>query len=158
MRVRKLAVAGVTALAVAGAGVGTAVASSSATTKVTCKESSYQVSSKTGTTSKKATLLGTISCGKALGKGVEQSAQTTTLAGNAFTGKGTSKEYFNTGTVSGTYKVTGTTTSSKFTGTEKLTGGTGSYKGIKGTAKLSCSEAATSSQATCTVVSKITKL
>lgn len=61
--------------------------------------------------------------------------------GGTITSKGTFTDYFDAGSVRGTYTLTGrftNSTSGRFTGPLKITKGTGAYASIKGTGTLYC--------------------
>jgi hypothetical protein len=87
---------------------------------------------------------GLVSCGT-LGKGVQSESLTLQDTGNYV---GTYTEYFDTGTIHGTYTLipgdsipTGPTTfnAANYTGTATVVGGTGAYRKAIGTGTLTCS-------------------
>lgn len=84
---------------------------------------------------------GTGNCGKPLGGGVQRDSFTVPASGDTVA-KYTL--YFHTGTVSGTYDLTPAGGSSQnfletdWTGTMKVTGGTGAFKGAKGVGTMAC--------------------
>jgi hypothetical protein len=84
---------------------------------------------------------GTASCAKPLGVGVQKDVFTVPASGDTVA-KYTL--YFDTGTLHGTYDLTPTGGTSQnfletdWTGTMKVTGGTGAFKGAKGTGTMVC--------------------
>jgi hypothetical protein len=83
---------------------------------------------------------GTASCAKPLGGGVQKDVFTVPASGDTVA-KYTM--YFSTGTLFGTYDLTPTGEPTSFletdwTGTMKVTGGTGAFKGAKGVGTMSC--------------------
>jgi hypothetical protein len=83
---------------------------------------------------------GTVSCGKPLGGGVQRDSFTVPASGDTMA-KYTL--YFPTGTLHGTYDLTPQSSSLNFlatewTGTMKVVGGTGAFKGATGTGTMVC--------------------
>jgi hypothetical protein len=87
------------------------------------------------------TEFGTGSCGQPLGNGVQHDSFTVPASGDTLA-KYTL--YFKTGTLSGRYDLTPTGGTSQnfletdWTGTMKVTGGTGAFKGATGTGTMVC--------------------
>jgi hypothetical protein len=118
------------------------------TTKVSCK-ASLTVAIPAGDTdlalpADSGDMLGPVSCGKA-GRGLGDYSFALQDTGDL---TGSFKTYFADGTVHGTFDLTpadsapsspGTFSQQSYTGTGKLTGGTGADKGLSGTMTLSCS-------------------
>jgi hypothetical protein len=95
-----------------------------------------------GQISNRGALLGSVSCGRPLGKGSYHGQYRDNVTTSPFTGSetGTSKLSFKAGTVRGTYMVdrapiAGT---APFHGTLHVTGGTGRFKHASGTLKITC--------------------
>jgi hypothetical protein len=87
------------------------------------------------------TQFGTVSCAKPINHGVQSDSYTVTRSGpTTGTVTGPFTEYFDTGTVHGTFKLayTATSTAITFTGNSKVTGGTGTYKHLKGHGPINC--------------------
>jgi hypothetical protein len=82
--------------------------------------------------------LGLVTCGKPLGHGVYFGAYKDTLNPPSATETGSMKEYFDRGTLHGTYKFAGQISTGKYTGSAKITGGTGLYQHARGLLKLTC--------------------
>jgi hypothetical protein len=86
---------------------------------------------------------GTVECpARGLGKGVQHDTFKVTPTSET-TGKvrGRFVQYFETGTIRGTFKLTFQATSATtltFTGTATVTGGTGAYDHARGSAKVTC--------------------
>lgn len=83
---------------------------------------------------------GTASCGRLLGFGAQKDSFTVPVSGNTVANYWL---YFATGTMHGTYTLTPQGTSLNFletvwTGTLKVFGGTGVYKGVTGTGTMRC--------------------
>lgn len=83
---------------------------------------------------------GMASCGKMLGGGVQRDAFNVPVSGDTLASY---TLYFGTGTLHGTYDLTPQTTglnfySTTWMGTLKVMGGTGSFKGYKGTGTMAC--------------------
>jgi hypothetical protein len=87
---------------------------------------------------------GTLECSRPFGTGVQHNTATqspTSLTTGTL--KGESRLFFKTGTVCATFSMHYTISGSSiaYAGTAKVTGGTGTYKGISGSAKLTGSSA-----------------
>ncbi len=83
---------------------------------------------------------GTVRCGAPLGAGIQRDTFTVPTSGDTVAKY---VMYFNTGSIHGTYDLTPQSSSLNFlatdwTGTMKVLGGTGAYKGAKGTGKMTC--------------------
>ena len=85
--------------------------------------------------------VGLVSCGKPFGNGIQWVQYTETVSSTeAVTAHGPLKAWSDTGTVHGTYKLAGKLVglTGSLAGTSKITGGTGAFKGAKGTGTQSC--------------------
>jgi hypothetical protein len=82
---------------------------------------------------------GTIDCAS-FGKGVQHDALTVTpTSPTTATVTGPFKQFFDTGTMHGTIKLTASATAAgavTYTGTAKVSGGTGAYRHVRGSAKV----------------------
>jgi hypothetical protein len=97
---------------------------------------------------------GTVDCAH-VGKGVEHNPVVTVTPTSATTGTATGpfKQFFDTGTMHGTFELTYTVTpplAVAYSGTGKISGGTGAYKHVRGTAKIVCTSADGGTHTTCT--------
>jgi hypothetical protein len=128
----------VVAVVLASAAAATAgIAATAKSTHVTC---TYKLTSLVPPTATKGDDFGFVRCGRPLGRGAHHdrftNMPTLDTAGSSV---GTFTDYFKTGTVHGRFKLTyavaadGTAT---YTGTFRDTGGTGSFKHVKGSGKL----------------------
>ncbi|MEA2222136.1 MAG: hypothetical protein QOH83_512 [Solirubrobacteraceae bacterium] len=83
---------------------------------------------------------GTVDCPSGFGKGVQHDTLTVTpTSPTTATMTGPFKQFFDTGTIHGTIKLTASATSAgavTYTGTAKVSGGTGAYKHVRGSAKV----------------------
>lgn len=117
-------------------------------TKVSCKLAIAVAIPEGATTlalpAESGNMLGSAACGKLLGSGMADAAFALQDTGD-LTGK--LKLYFGTGSLKGTFDLTpgdstmptpGTFETQDYTGTAVIAGGTGAYKGVTGTATLSC--------------------
>lgn len=81
-----------------------------------------------------------LSCGSPLGKGVQHNSATVTSNAERTSGSfsGSARLFFNEGALRGTYKTTFAVASGKvtYTGTLKITSGTGDFGGVKGTGTI----------------------
>jgi hypothetical protein len=98
---------------------------------------------------------GTVDCGHVFGKGVQHDPLVTVTPASATTGTATGsfKEFFDAGTIHGTFNLTYTVTpptAVAYSGTAKISGGTGAYKHVKGSAKVVCSSSDAGTHTTCT--------
>lgn len=136
MRTKLIVIAASTAAVIAI--VGNAAAAGTATT-VSC---SFKLTNQSPN-AKSGADFGLVNCGKPFGSGVQYDTfKETFTSKTSGSVSGPVTDYFATGTVHGTYtlaiKVTGAT-SATFTGTARFTGGTGAFKHVAGSTKLSCS-------------------
>lgn len=109
----------------------------------------------------KGEVVGMISCGAPLGKGIQWVPYTETLSSTgAATAHGPFKAWFDTGTLSGTYKLAGklVTGTSTLSGPAKVTGGTGVYKGAHGTGTNTCTTKDAGATLNCKFTLRFTKL
>lgn len=83
---------------------------------------------------------GQLKCTKPFGAGVQMAHNTTTIVGSKVHVTGSFTNFFDAGTTSGKVKMSGSFSPGAVMvkGTVTITGGTGVYKGIKGTGPLSC--------------------
>ena len=88
---------------------------------------------------------GSVGCGRLFGQGVQGDPYSSTPSGDVV---GTYRQYFATGSIHGAYDLTitqqsppttTTFTAASYGGTVTVTGGTGTYSGIKGAGTLACS-------------------
>jgi len=118
-------------------GVGGAMAKPGAnTTKARCTAKTYNVSSP----STSGITFAALKCSKPFGAGVQQGTFAESIAGTQISVTGRFKNFYDDGTNHGSYKLSGTVASGTITanGSVKVTGGTGAYKNMKGTGKLTC--------------------
>jgi len=152
-----------TVIAIAGALAAGLVASAAATaatpTKITCKFTEYNPTP----TNPSGFVIGFIRCSQPLGSGVISASYNSTF--NPTTGAGTDKgpytKWLSAGTVHGRY--TGTfqftnSTDATWKNAITISGGTGAYKGVKGTGSESCSTTNGAATETCTTVDEVTGL
>jgi hypothetical protein len=149
-----IAIVGVLAVGVpfVGAAASTAATSSEAT-KITCTFKNYNQTPK----QLSGFSFGYISCPQPLGPGVQSATYSATVSAKtgAATEKGSYQNWFDAGTVYGTYSLFGqytSATAATFKGTFTITGGTGAYKGAKATGPLTCSTTNAGATTTCTSV------
>jgi hypothetical protein len=102
--------------------------------------------------------LGASRCGAPLGAGVLQSSTAGSVSGNVITLAGSYKYYFNLGTIHGTYRLAGSTRSSKLTGTARVSGGTGAYRRAAGVASISCFSPRNRATTRCTMKFTLTRI
>ena len=136
-----IAIAGVLAVGVpvAGAAASTAATSSGAT-KITCTFKIYNQTPKQPS----GFAFGYINCSEPFGNGVQSSTYRAPVNAKtgAATNKGSYKNWFDAGTVHGTFSLRGQFTSptaARFKGTFTITGGTAAFKGTKAQGTLTCS-------------------
>ena len=119
--------------------IGQASAATPATTSLRC---SLHAQLKTGQLNRRGTLIGSVSCGRRLGKGVYSGRYRDNVTPSPFTGTetGSSRLAFKAGVVRGTYTITRAAIagSAPFHGTLHITGGTGQFRHVNGTLKLIC--------------------
>jgi hypothetical protein len=112
------------------------------TTTVSCN---FKLTDQSPPTAKSGADFGFVNCGKPFGAGVQTDTFKETFASKTSGSvTGPVKDYFDTGTVSGTYTLAVTVTgktSATFKGTAKYTGGTGAFSHAAGSIALSCSSA-----------------
>ena len=149
-----IAIAGVLAVGVpvVGAAASTTATSPKAT-KITCTFKNYIQTPK----QLSGFSFGYISCPKPIGHGVQSATYSATVNAKtrAATEKGSYTNWFAAGTLYGTYSLRGQYTSpttATFKGTFTVSGGTGAYKGTKGTGSLSCRTTNAGATSTCTSV------
>lgn len=149
MKSRSIAIlGGLAATAALAAGISTATAASTAK-HFTCSATLYDQVPATAT---KGFDLGFTSCPKPFGAGVQQdNFKDAVGAANSLTVTGNYKEYYNAGTIHGAYTLTGKTTGVTLKGSASITGGTGAYSHVSGSARLTCTGSASSNKTTCTV-------
>jgi hypothetical protein len=98
---------------------------------------------------------GTVDCPSVFGKGVQHDTLTVTpTSQTTATVTGPFKQFFDTGTIHGTVKLTANATSAgavTYKGVAKMSGGTGAYKHVKGSAKIECSSPDGGTHIACTV-------
>lgn len=149
LRAGAIAIAGVLAIGVpvVGATASTAATSSGAT--ITCTFQNYNPTP----TQSSGVTFASISCPEPFGPGVQAGTYSATV--NATTGavmeEGTYTNWYAAGTTYGTFSQT-SATATTFKGTFTDTGGTGAFKGIKGTGTLTCSTINGGATTTCTTV------
>ena len=97
---------------------------------------------------------GTVNCASVFGKGVQHDALTVTpTSPTTATVTGPFKQFFDTGTIHGTVNLTASATSAgvvTYTGVADISGGTGAYKHVTGSAKVQCSSVDGGTHTTCT--------
>jgi hypothetical protein len=98
---------------------------------------------------------GTVNCASAFGNGVQHDTLTVTpTSPTTATVSGPFKQYFDTGTIYGTVNLTASATPTgavTYTGLAKISGGTGAYKHLRGSAKVKCSSPDGGTHTTCTM-------
>jgi hypothetical protein len=103
---------------------------------------------------------GTVDCASFFGKGVQHDMLTVTpTSPTTATATGPFKQFFDSGTIHGTVKFTASATSDggvTYNGVAKISGGTGAYKDVRGSAKLKCRSADGGTHTTCTVKARLT--
>lgn len=155
-RNRLMTAAALAATATLAAGVGSAPAAK--TKQVTC---SLELTTQ-GMPNPSSTHFGHARCPAPLGKGVHFNSFTVMPASptsGAVTAK--FKNYFDTGTTNGTSKLTYAASAPgkvAYTGTVKYTGGTGAFKGAKGSGTIDCTSADAGLHKSCTVKTTFTSL
>jgi hypothetical protein len=134
---RKVVLFGV--LAAVTSVIGQASAASPATTAVRCSWHTYL---KNGQISDRGTIVGSVSCGDRFGKGSYNGRYRNKVNPYPFIGSetGSSRLTFMAGSVRGTYKVGPTAISgtAPYRGMFHITGGTGKFRHISGTLRLTC--------------------
>jgi hypothetical protein len=117
-----------------------AAAETGSAQKVTCTMHLLNVAVPGATTGEN---FGTVECGHRLGMGVQHNPSVTVTPTSQNTGmvSGPFKQFFDTGTISGTFKLTFTVsspTSASYSGTARISRGTGGYEDVMGSAKIAC--------------------
>ncbi len=127
-------------LTAVGSVVGQASAARPARTSVRC---SLHASLKSGQISTEGALVGSVTCGRPLGKGSYHGRYRDSVTPSPFTGgeTGSSRLTFKAGSIRGTYALgpvplSGT---APYRTTFHMTGGTGRFKRVSGTLKMTCS-------------------
>ncbi len=149
-----IAVVGVLAVGVPAVGAAaSSAATSSGAAKTTC---TYKIYNQTPT-KLSGFSFGYVSCPQPFGPGVQSATYTATVntKTGAATNNGTFKNWFDAGTLYGTYSLRGqytSATAATFKGTFTITGGTGAYKGAKATGSLTCSTTNAGATSNCTSV------
>jgi hypothetical protein len=97
---------------------------------------------------------GTVNCASVFGKGVQHDTLTVTpTSPTTAVVTGPFKQFFDTGTIHGRTNLAASITSEgvvTYTGTAKISGGTGAYKHLRGSAKIKCSSPDGGTHTTCT--------
>jgi hypothetical protein len=109
----------------------------------------------------KGEAVGLTKCGAPFGAGIQWTQYTETLsATGAVTAKGPTKAWSDLGSVHGTYKLAGKLVGmvANLKGTSTITGGTGAYKGARGSGTLACTTKDTGVTYSCTFTLRFTKL
>lgn len=151
MHGRRMATLAIAATVMAGA-VGVQAGAAKSTSKsrrVTCDITLVTNAAPTDVT---GTDFGDITCNR-FGTGVQKDTFTLTPASpSEGSATGPFKQYFDRGTVHGTYAFTYKATSPtdiSYTGTFKYTGGTGAFHGVRGSGTLTCSSKDSGETTTC---------
>lgn len=145
----------VLALALVPAGSGATTAAK--TTKVKCT-ANLQNQQPVGTA--KGYDLGFSTCGKPVGKGITAVWYNQTIS-STLSAKGKTESWGDNGAITTTYSASGpfmATGTITLTGTAKITGGTGKYKGAKGTGKITCTTPDLGKTVSCAETLTFTKL
>ena len=146
------------AVPVAALVVVTATAAGAVTPKkITCTRQLQTVSTTTNEN------WGTVNCGRPFGKGVQHTPRinVTPTSPTTATGTGSFKRYFDAGAIRGTARIASTadaTGAVTYKGTAKLTGGTGAYKNVRGSATFTCTSQDRGLHATCTEKLTLTRI
>jgi hypothetical protein len=156
MRLVRIASALVAALLVAAV----TAAGASSTKTVTC---TLQLQTLAPPGSSGGEDFGTVACDRVFGKGVQHNSKVTITPASPTTGTATGpfKQFFDTGTVHGTFKLAYSITPPSavtYTGTATFSGGTGVYKHPRGSAKVTCESTDGGTHATCTVKTILTHI
>lgn len=136
-RMRMIPFAGA-ALLVGLAGVTTAAGGVGSAQKVMCTVKLHSVSAPDAATGED---LGTTDCAPTFGKGVVHDTITVTPTSKTTgTVDGRFKEFYDTGTISGTFKLTYAIKNDVVTstGTARISAGTGAYRNARGSVKVTC--------------------
>ena len=157
MHRRTCTTAALVAAAAVAAGPATgAPAASKKETKLACSLELYAQ----GAPNPSGIQFGFATCPKPFGKGVHNSAYTVTPTGmGQGTIAGRFRNYYALGTAAGTFALTFSATSPgnvTYTGTVTYTGGTGTFKHVKGAGTIECTSADGGAHTACTVNSTLT--
>ena len=156
MRVRAT---GITVALVLGAVLAVGIAGTTAAsspTKLTCTATLYDQAPAMATS---GIDFGFASCPKPFGSGVQEDHFTDKLgAASSITVSGPYKEFYNNGTIHGTYTLTGKTTGTTLTGSASVIGGTGAFSHAAGAARLTCTGSATSNKTVCAAKFTLTSI
>lgn len=109
----------------------------------------------------KGETVGLLSCGAPFGKGIQWVTYTETVSSTGtITAAGPTKAWFDKGTIHGSYKLSGKLVpgTSTAAGPATITGGTGVYKGSRGTGKITCTTKNAGDTLNCTFTLRFTKL
>ena len=126
-------------------------ATAAGTTNVSC---SFKLTSQTPPTATSGVDFGLVTCSPPFGNGVQYDttkSKFTSKTSGTVTGPFT--DYFDTGTIHGTFALTVKVTGPKtvtYAGPVKITGGTGAFSKALGTATVSCSSADGGTHTSCT--------
>jgi hypothetical protein len=138
------------------AGAGSAKATKSK--HVTCSVKLYNTAPKDPS----GNAFGVANCPRPLGNGVQyQIYKQSVVPPGVVTSSGKIKDFFDRGTIHGTFSITGHFTGAgvaTFSGPAKIVGGTDAYKKVKGSGTLSCSTSDGGTTSTCTLALKLTGL
>jgi hypothetical protein len=149
-----IAIAGVLAVGVpVGGAAASTTATSSGATNTSC---TFKIYNQTPT-QLSGFAFGYVNCSDPFGHGVQSSTYHATVNAKtgAATNKGSYKNWFDDGTVHGTFSLRGQYTSptaATFKGTFTITGGTGAFRGAKARGTLTCSTTNAGATSTCTSV------
>lgn len=152
---------GIVVMATAAFAIGPGAGASATTkkvTKLTCTIEVYQQ----GVPSPSAIQFGFVACPKPLGAGLHYNKITVTskpAPGVRGAANGTFKNYYNTGTTRGTFKLTvvaSSPTNLTYTGTVTYTGGTAKFRQIAGGGTIACTTTDGGAHKSCEVKSTLT--
>ncbi len=152
---RTLGVIGCSGCALVAVGVGSVAARPAAKrTHVRCTATAYNVSYP----QLSGLAFGNLKCSKPFGTGVQRAINTASVVGTSVNVTGRFRNYFDHGTEFGTLKLSGTLNGAVVTASGPVTikGGTGAYKGIKGTGKVTCTTKDAGKTYSCTVTGNAT--
>ena len=152
-----------TVIAIAGAlaagGIASTAAAKATTTKITCEYTAYNPTP----LQLSGVVVGFIKCSQPFGKGVVSATYSATIDPTTGAGTATGRwtKWFLDGTVHGRYSETVQFTSqtdATYKQDLTVTGGTGAYEGVKGTASDNCSTTNGGATLSCTTVGEVTGL
>jgi hypothetical protein len=158
MRPRPFLTAATLVLAVALVAAGpSAAAKKGKPKKFTCTLALTDVSAPTSATFED---FGAAHCSKVFGTGIQHDTGATTLTSTTTASStGTFKDFFDTGTIHGTFTIRGTLTGATavtYIGTGTITGGTGAFKHVRGTATFTGSSSDAGAHSAYTAKVKLT--